>query len=195
MDREARDSRGSIATAALVEFAEFGFDGARIARIAGRAQVNKQLLYYYFGSKTELYSSVVRDIADALGSQIRGRLGTDNPVERIRARSSAVFHYLATSPDRTRIVLAGISDHRDVVAPIRSAVRDLVSQLQKEISAAQGMGYFRDDVDPARAAAQAVTLLLGYFSLTAVLDQAAHESWPADWIQSANDLLARSLSW
>lgn len=195
MEQSERDSRASIAAAALVEFAEFGFDGARIARITGRAGVNKQLLYYYFGSKSKLYRAVVSEIVDDLTGRIRRRLSTDNPVERIRARSSAVFEYLASNSSRTHIVLSGLSDQREETAPIRAAVVELAAQLRKEVSAAQGAGYFRDDVDPARAASQAVTLLLGYFSLNPLLDQAGTETKPADWIQSAGDLLARSLSW
>ena len=44
-----------ILEAATGEFAERGYDGARIEAIARRAGVNKALLYYYFPSKGELY--------------------------------------------------------------------------------------------------------------------------------------------
>jgi AcrR family transcriptional regulator len=190
-----RDSRASIAEAALVEFAEYGFDGARIARIAARARVNKQLLYYYFGSKSSLHQSVVRDIAREFTHLIRSRLNTDNPVERIRARSGIAFDYLASNSTRTRLLLSGLSDEREETEPIRGAITEFQAQLHREISAAQGGGFFRDDVDPARAAAQTVILLLGYFSLNPLLDQTGSQTTPADWIQSTGDLLARSLSW
>lgn len=45
-----------ILDAATCEFAENGFDGARVDRIAQRANVNKQLIYYYFTNKDELFT-------------------------------------------------------------------------------------------------------------------------------------------
>ena len=178
-----------------MEFAEFGFDGARIARIAERARVNKQLLYYYFGSKSKLYESVVRYVADTLGSVRRGRLGSDSPVDRIRGQLRAMSDNLDLHPAQTAIVLAAVSEQHDRTAPVRTAVSKLATHVEKEVSAAQGMGYFRDDVDPEMAAAQAITLLLGYFSLEPVFGQVDPRRSPADWIQSACDLLMHSFSW
>ena len=48
------DSRERILDAARSEFAEKGFDGARVDEIAKRADVNKALIYYYFKGKDEL---------------------------------------------------------------------------------------------------------------------------------------------
>ncbi|PWC13206.1 TetR family transcriptional regulator [Brenneria roseae subsp. americana] len=45
-----------ILDAATSEFAEKGFDGARVDQIAQRANVNKQLIYYYFVNKDELFT-------------------------------------------------------------------------------------------------------------------------------------------
>ena len=64
---EARvDRRGSpaatkarILAAATDEFAERGFAGARIDRIAACALSNKQLIYRYFGTKQGLYEAVM----------------------------------------------------------------------------------------------------------------------------------------
>ncbi|HEY5959439.1 MAG TPA: TetR/AcrR family transcriptional regulator [Polyangiaceae bacterium] len=54
------DSREKILTAARAEFAENGFDGARVDRIARRAKVNKALIYYYFKGKDELLQELLR---------------------------------------------------------------------------------------------------------------------------------------
>jgi TetR/AcrR family transcriptional regulator len=52
-------NQSRILEVATAEFAEKGFAGGRVAEIAARAEVNKQLLYYYFGSKEGLYSAVL----------------------------------------------------------------------------------------------------------------------------------------
>jgi TetR/AcrR family transcriptional regulator len=56
--RDAERSRQALLDAALDEFAEHGYAGARVADIARRAGVNKQLINYYFGSKEGLYLAV-----------------------------------------------------------------------------------------------------------------------------------------
>jgi AcrR family transcriptional regulator len=49
-----------ILNAAKKEFAENGFDGARIDQIAATAKVNKQLIYYYFENKDTLFTHVLQ---------------------------------------------------------------------------------------------------------------------------------------
>lgn len=60
MPRRARVSPDRILAAAAVEFAERGFAGARVDRIARRARVNKAMLYYHFKSKDRLYTTLLR---------------------------------------------------------------------------------------------------------------------------------------
>lgn len=62
--RDADRSRRLILDAAVAEFAEKGFAGARVSEIAARAGVNKQLISYYFGGKDGL--------ARAIGQRWRG---------------------------------------------------------------------------------------------------------------------------
>ncbi|MGW5352451.1 TetR family transcriptional regulator [Streptomyces sp. NPDC004031] len=45
--------------AAVTEFAEHGPEGARVARIAERAGVNKERIYPYFGDKQKLFEAVL----------------------------------------------------------------------------------------------------------------------------------------
>jgi TetR/AcrR family transcriptional regulator len=51
-------SRAALLDAALTEFADHGFAGARVAAIAQRAGVNKQLISYHFGGKLGLYRAI-----------------------------------------------------------------------------------------------------------------------------------------
>ncbi|MFD1736304.1 TetR/AcrR family transcriptional regulator [Bacillus salitolerans] len=48
-----------ILETALIEFADKGYEGARVDRIAIEAGVNKALIYYHFKSKEELYVSTI----------------------------------------------------------------------------------------------------------------------------------------
>ena len=59
MTESVVETRRLILAAAKREFAEKGFDGARMGSIARRAQVNQALIHYYFGTKDNLYSEVL----------------------------------------------------------------------------------------------------------------------------------------
>ncbi|WP_065963296.1 TetR/AcrR family transcriptional regulator [Streptomyces sparsogenes] len=53
-------SRRLLLDAAMDEFAEKGYAGARVQDIADRAGLNKQLISYYFGGKEGLYQELHR---------------------------------------------------------------------------------------------------------------------------------------
>jgi len=53
------NSREAILEAAAEEFAERGFDGARIEHVARRADYNKALVYRYFGGKRGLFEAML----------------------------------------------------------------------------------------------------------------------------------------
>jgi TetR/AcrR family transcriptional regulator len=58
--RDPERTRGRILDAAVEVFSAKGYAGARVAEIADRAGVNKQLIAYYFGGKEGLYQEIGR---------------------------------------------------------------------------------------------------------------------------------------
>jgi TetR/AcrR family transcriptional regulator len=62
----ADQTRARILAAAILQFSENGLAGARTEQIAEAAGVNKALLYYYFRSKEDLYSSAMETIAEGV---------------------------------------------------------------------------------------------------------------------------------
>ncbi|MGP2441144.1 TetR family transcriptional regulator [Streptomyces sp. JW3] len=57
--RDPEATKARIFEAAVAEFAAHGVAGARIDRIAAEAKANKQLIYAYYGNKTELFATVL----------------------------------------------------------------------------------------------------------------------------------------
>ncbi|MFY8210354.1 MAG: TetR/AcrR family transcriptional regulator, partial [Caulobacter sp.] len=57
--RNAERTRKAILAAALKEFAQAGFAGARIEKIVKAAKCNIRMLYHYFGDKKGLYMAVL----------------------------------------------------------------------------------------------------------------------------------------
>ncbi|WP_217142234.1 TetR family transcriptional regulator [Streptomyces sp. AC627_RSS907] len=57
--RDPEATKARIFEAAVAEFARYGIAGARIDRIATEAKANKQLIYAYYGNKSELFATVL----------------------------------------------------------------------------------------------------------------------------------------
>lgn len=60
-DERAAATRAKLLEAAREEFQAGGYAGGRVDGIADRAGVNKRLVYAHFGSKLELFNSVLAD--------------------------------------------------------------------------------------------------------------------------------------
>jgi TetR/AcrR family transcriptional regulator len=72
--------------AATMEFSERGFAGARIEAIARKAQMNKQLIYHYYGGKQKLYAAVLTDMVRRLQLGGGGGVG-DGGTDQVARRS------------------------------------------------------------------------------------------------------------
>jgi TetR/AcrR family transcriptional regulator len=156
-----------ILSAARDEFAKRGFEGARVERIARRARVNKQLLFYYYHSKRGLFQAVVSHAADEIEQAMTQVVVVPGrPLARLRAALNAQFEFLARNPDLVMLLMqAGRSDAR----PFAPAIRRLVVLLAE----GQGLGEVRDDLDPHLAAAQALVLMIAYLGLESLIATSA----------------------
>jgi TetR/AcrR family transcriptional regulator len=84
MPRPARVSPDRILAVAALEFAERGFAGARVDRIARRAKVNKAMLYYHFKSKQGVYRTLLRQIFTLAAERLRAIAALDlAPAEKV----------------------------------------------------------------------------------------------------------------
>ncbi|MDR3577864.1 MAG: TetR family transcriptional regulator [Anaerolineaceae bacterium] len=112
----AEGARQAILDAAEALFAEHGFDGARINRIAAASSYNSSLLFHYFGDKLSLYAEVIKR-ADGemteLQTHLLAPLLQDESIfsnaqafkNLIAQTVAANFDYLFTHPRFTRILL------------------------------------------------------------------------------------------
>lgn len=101
------EARERILDAAERAFSEHGLAGARVAAIAAAADVNKAMLYYYFGSKDGLYEAVLTRMGDRLVAMAEAALGDRRlpPAERLFAFLDGYRDLLASSPIFVRIAM------------------------------------------------------------------------------------------
>ena len=145
-------ARNAILSAARAEFSAKGLTGARVNEIAARAGVNKQLIYYYFGSKEDLYRNALEVVYTEIRTQERSlHLADMQPTEAMAALIGFSFDYLAAHPDFIGLLnhenAHGASHVRDSRA-IRETNSPLIDLIAKTLRRGIKAGVFRRSIDP-----------------------------------------------
>lgn len=104
------DTRARILAAAGEVFARIGFSGARVDDIAGRAGVNKAMLYYHVGDKEHLYEVVlIETIERGLASFRQAIEKVHTPSEKLLAILDAVASFGISHPNFVPIMVREIA--------------------------------------------------------------------------------------
>ncbi|WP_408633589.1 HTH-type transcriptional regulator RutR [Pseudomonas massiliensis] len=77
------NKRASIIQAALGLFSQYGLHGTSLDQVASSADVSKTNLLYYFGSKEDLYVSVLEQVLDTWLAPLRGFSADQDPLQAI----------------------------------------------------------------------------------------------------------------
>ena len=151
--RHPARTRERILAAALREFSDKGFAGARVDRIARQARINKRMLYHYFGNK----ESLCREI---LTRKVRERAAWAVTAPDDAAESLAFWFDTAwRDRDWVRLMeweaLGRDEEGANGDVERRAAFRKGVGEIRER----QARGILRADVDPGH-------LLLAMVALT-----------------------------
>ena len=150
--RDADRTRAEILDTAAREFAEKGFDGARVDEIAAKTRTTKRMIYYYFTNKDQLFVEVLERAYTVIRS-LEQDLDVDHldPAEAIRQLAGLTFDHHESHPDFVRLVSIE-NIHRaehiarsEVLAGLANPALDGLTQILERGRAA---GRFRTDADP-----------------------------------------------
>ncbi|MFO0749551.1 MAG: TetR/AcrR family transcriptional regulator [Myxococcota bacterium] len=114
--------------------AERGPDHVSMRDIAERAGVNKALIFYYFGSRTQLFEKVLeryyRNHAKALANAFTGG---GSPRERVRRAIDAYLDFMDQNHLFSRLVMQEVARHDDGTLPqIRANLHQLYELMREE---------------------------------------------------------------
>lgn len=98
--------RRQLLEAALVVFAELGYDGASLEAIARQAGVTKPVVYRHFASKQALHVAVLQAEAEALLRALAARGRGDTVEDRVADAMLAVFEVNRAHPYAWRVLVA-----------------------------------------------------------------------------------------
>lgn len=172
MKRNAAATRQKLLAAATGEFASYGFAGARVDRIAERAEYNKQLLYAHFHSKEGLFEAVVehhiKDILDTVPLDPR-----DLP-----EYAASLHDYNCAHPELVKLVswFALEEIPSDTIAALVAASME---QKVSRIRQAQEVGAIRSPLAP-EALLQVILAISGAWTMGAHAPRAEQRVSTAD---------------
>ena len=166
--RDADRSQLAILASARDEFSQHGLAGARMDSIAERAGLNKRLIYYYFGSKDDLFLAVLEGTyADIRQAEQRLHLEDVEPVEAIRRLVSFTWHYYLEHPEFITL-LNSENLHRAVHLKRSDRIQEMNSPLIKllddVLDRGRRSGVFRDGIDPVQLYISIASLCYFYLS-------------------------------
>lgn len=166
--RDAEATKARILKAAKKEFAKNGLGGARVDEIAERAQANKRMLYHYFGSKEDLFRTVLEDAYLSIRSAER-KLNLEHltPTEAIEALVRFTWQYYLKNPEFITLVNSENlhrAKHIKSLPKLPETMRGLVGMVDGILKRGQESGEFRDGIDATQL--NITIAAIGYYYLT-----------------------------
>jgi AcrR family transcriptional regulator len=175
--RDSERTRAALMKAALKEFAQHGFSGGRIDRIAKAAKCNIRMLYHYFGDKKGLYVAVLEAAyADLRQKEAALKIDVDQPLEGMLELMRFTYLYFQNNPMFEGLLRAeNMMQGKFVLRskPVPEGAFSLKKTIADLIASGQAKGLFRDNLDPVHVYVSITALsrfhLANAYSMSAVL--------------------------
>jgi AcrR family transcriptional regulator len=184
--RDPERTQTDILNAAVQEFAQHGYHGARIGRIAKTAKCNARMIYHYFGGKEPLYVAAL----DRVYASIRNReaalnLSETDPVASIRRLVEFTFDYFSNNREflsltRNENMLGGKFIRRSHM--ISAMSQPLTVSIGQLLDRGVEAGLFRHRPDPLQLYLSIVALSAHHLNNVSTLSATfARDLTDPDW--------------
>lgn len=147
-------SRERILQAAIVEFADKGYSGARTETIARNARSNIRMIYHYFGNKEALYVVVLEQVLDSLRADelsLQFDFERDSPLEGMRAIFDFIHNHFAAHPELMSLLSwenLNRARFMEQSTHIPERASPVITLLDKLLKRGVKAGQFRKGIDP-----------------------------------------------
>ncbi|WP_279580723.1 TetR family transcriptional regulator [Fodinicola feengrottensis] len=163
---EAAATREALLDAALLEFAERGYQATKLADIAARAGVTRGAAYHHFADKAQLHAVTLSTGWDRVTVEAWAALDADGePAERLRAFLLDFLRLVRTDDERFRALLVvGMVFPSDPAAPGKlddATLADKSAGLYAWANRIAAVCAEAGSAHPARAAARILTWING----------------------------------
>lgn len=148
------EKRQKILDAALMEFAEHGYEKASTNRIVKEAGIGKGMLFYYFKSKRDLYEFLAQYSLDFVIEKYFSRINTNETdfIERLKKTTRVKFE--AQTENKNVFNFLGtfmLTADFELPQPIQEKYESIQRRGNAMIYEGVDLSLFRDDVDVEKA--------------------------------------------
>lgn len=197
-----KDGMQRILEAAVNEFCRAGLAGAKLDVIAMEANVSKQLIHHYYGTKPELYVAVINEItAKEISDLNKIDYENNTPEMAIQLFLEGIFGFFIHWP-----LLAGLyndqslygGEHIPACRDLLKHSPELMKRLEEVIERGKQEGIFKHSVDPKKSIAAAIMVTLGGFTQGALIAPLVTTDFTSpqgleDWLAFATDFTLNAL--
>lgn len=166
--RDADATKARILAAAKAEFAANGLGGARVDEIAAKAEANKRMIYHYFGSKEELFRTVLEQAYLGIrNAEQELRLEHLPAKEALLRLVEFTWRYYLDNPEFITLVNSENlhrARHLKQTSDVTPSTRRLVHMVQEILDRGAEDGTFRPDVDAVQL--NITIAAIGYYYIT-----------------------------
>lgn len=144
--------KADILRVALAEFSEHGLSGTRMDEISAKTQTSKRMIYYYFGSKEDLYRKVLETAYKDVREEEEGlELDHMPPLAALKKLVSFTFDHHNRHQDFIRLVMIENIHHGDYLKQSK-IIRDLniaaIKKLEDIYERGRAKNIFRPGITP-----------------------------------------------
>jgi len=148
-------------------FGKYGKDAVSTSDIATKADVNKALIFYYFGSKDKLYFSVIKLWIDNLIKSLEPVINDPSGgIKKIEYFVRTHTNYLAKNQNMFRVLLREFananSENGEVLGYFSRAMSNIKNRMLDTITVAIKSGEIRN-VDPLQTMVNIISLDVFFF--------------------------------
>ncbi len=175
---QGRERKQQLVDAAMILFAHGGYNATRVSDICAAAGVAKGLFYWYFPTKLDLFTEVVRSMRHRLRRAQADAMSGADAVTRIHQGTAASVLFMAEHATYFALVDVERAD-RTIADALRSSGQIYLADVTALVRQAQAAGQI-PDTDPA-------LLAIGVLGSVSSFSNA----WRSDRIELTADELAK----
>ena len=157
--------RERLLESAAEAFAELGYVGASMSKIAARVGMRKSSLFHHFASKDALYDEVFSTVLDGLDALLASALATPGGFElQLDRLSEALTEHLGENPAVARLLLRELTSRGPVLdRPGRARIQTSLAATAAFLETGMTSGVIARQ-DPAHLALSVVGMHLTWFA-------------------------------
>jgi len=184
------DTRGRIIDAALVSFADRGYEATSLDALAAGLEVRKQTILYHFGSKEALLEAVIDTSATELADVLERALSkAGRGFARVEALVKAVFRLAARRPELLGLLREVSRLGPPATTRLTDALDPLVERARAFLEAEMDAGNMRRQ-DPRLLLLSSYSTVIGVATEVEVLRAVGVEPTARSLLRRRNELLA-----